>query len=35
MKKDSVYLAHILGAISDIEQFMAGVPGKEFLGESL
>ena len=32
MKKDSVYLAHILEAISDIEQFMAGVPEKEFLG---
>ncbi len=32
MKKDSVYLSHILEAISDIEQFMVGVSEKEFFG---
>jgi len=31
MKKDRVYLTHILDAISDIEKFMQGVPEKEFL----
>jgi uncharacterized protein with HEPN domain len=30
MKKDRVYLTHILDAISDIEKFMQGVPEKEF-----
>ena len=30
MKKDRVYLRHILDAISDIEKFMQGVPEEEF-----
>ena len=32
MKKDKVYLKHILDAISDIEKFMQGVSEEEFLG---
>lgn len=30
MKKDKVYLKHILDAISDIEKFTGGIPGSEF-----
>ena len=30
MKKDKVYLTHILDAICDIEQFMQGVSEEEF-----
>jgi uncharacterized protein with HEPN domain len=32
MKKDKVYLTHILDAISDIEKFMQGVSEEEFFG---
>lgn len=30
MKKDKVYLAHIIDAISDIEKFMKGISKEEF-----
>ena len=32
MKKDKVYLTHILDSISDIEKFMEGVSEEEFFG---
>jgi uncharacterized protein with HEPN domain len=32
MRKDKVYLTHILDAISDIEKFMQGVSEEEFFG---
>ena len=32
MKKDNVYLKHILDAISDIEKFMQGVSEEQFFG---
>lgn len=32
MKRDRVYLKHILDAISNIEEFLAGVTREEFLG---
>lgn len=32
MKRGRVYLRHILDAISNIEEFLAGVTREEFLG---
>ena len=32
MKKDKVYLTHILDAVTDIENFMQGVSEEQFFG---